>query len=158
MICTLAPGMAPNCTSTELRVTAWPMSRISPDPCLRPPKTGLPRYHCVSHAVARLLSMAMLALALVSSKPPALPGLSTTGDDGGGPPECPRPPAGGAVVRFHNEEVAAMIPVMASSISAPMTPTLTSFEVPALRRGCLARGWLARGCLARDRGRAGGLC
>ncbi len=39
---TLAPNVGPNWIVTELSETALPMSRISPEPVLRPPNTGLP--------------------------------------------------------------------------------------------------------------------
>src|ERR1700691_5121281 len=52
------------------------MLRIRPEPCCRPPNTGLPMYWNVCHAVDGLLSIAMFASAGLSSNAAAPTGVS----------------------------------------------------------------------------------
>src|SRR5579875_3728328 len=93
LIWTSAPGIFPKVICSELSRTGLPMSRISPVPCLRPPKYGLPSYHWVYQSVEGLPSMASGAhwlfsspasLRLSASKPCALTGLSTATPEGPG--------------------------------------------------------------------------
>src|SRR5215469_3439667 len=77
LISTSAPGEEPNVTWTELSRTERPMSRMSPDPCLRPPKYGLLLYQLVAQKVDELLLSTAFEPSEFSLNPVAPAGLST---------------------------------------------------------------------------------
>src|ERR1700733_4652169 len=96
------------------------MLRIRPEPCCRPPNTGLPMYWNVCHAVDGLLSIAMFASAGLSSNAAAPTGVSVVvaEDVLGAPVWCNA--GGGALVPPWFSEVSA------NTTSATATTTTTA--------------------------------
>src|SRR3984885_12532302 len=97
------------------------MLRIRPEPCCRPPNTGLPMYWNVCHAVDGLLSIAMFASAGLSSNAAAPTGVSVAAAEDvlGAPVWCDD--VGGVLVPPWFSDISANT----TSATATITPTAT---------------------------------